>query len=144
MREEAPPPTVDPVVFHSQNCDFKALAFCSIYGMSGAINQDHNSVSADVSASSPASNLHLPVCLLSRFSRVCLFATLWTVACQAPLSVGFSRQEYWSVLPFPSPGGLPDLGSNLHPLCLLHWQGVSLPLSYLGSQSVTCSVTSNL
>ena len=34
--------------------------------------------------------------------------TPWTVALQAPLSVGFSRQEYWSGLPFPSPGGLPD------------------------------------
>ena len=35
-------------------------------------------------------------------------ATPWTVACQAPLSVGFSRQEYWSGLPFPSPGALHD------------------------------------
>ena len=35
---------------------------------------------------------------------------LWTVACQAPLSVGFFRQEYWSGLPFPSPGDLPDPG----------------------------------
>ena len=34
--------------------------------------------------------------------------TLWTVACRAPLSMGFSRQEYWNVLPFPSPGDLPD------------------------------------
>ena len=37
-------------------------------------------------------------------------ATPWTVACQAPLSMGFSRQEYWSGLPFPSPENLPDLG----------------------------------
>ena len=37
-------------------------------------------------------------------SHVWLFVTLWTVACQAPLSVGFPRQEYWSGLPFPSPG----------------------------------------
>ena len=37
-------------------------------------------------------------------------ATPWTVACQAPLSVGFSRQEYWSGLPLTSPGDLPDLG----------------------------------
>ena len=43
-------------------------------------------------------------------SRVWLLATPWTVACQAPLSVGFSRQEYWNGLPFPSPGDLPDLG----------------------------------
>ena len=43
-------------------------------------------------------------------SRVRLFATPWTVANQAPLSMGFSRQEYWSGLPFPSPGNLPDPG----------------------------------
>ena len=39
---------------------------------------------------------------------VCLFEILWTVARQAPLFMGFSRQEYWSGLPFPSPGHLPD------------------------------------
>ena len=39
-----------------------------------------------------------------------LFATPWTVACQASLSLGFSRQEYWSGLSFPSPGDLSDLG----------------------------------
>ena len=43
-------------------------------------------------------------------SRVHLFATPWTVAYQAPPSVGFSRQEYWSELPFPSPGDLPNPG----------------------------------
>ena len=43
-------------------------------------------------------------------SRVRLFVTPWTVAYQAPLSVRFSRQEYWSGLPFPSPGDLPDPG----------------------------------
>ena len=45
-------------------------------------------------------------------SRVWLFATPWTVAYQAPLSMGFSRQEYWSGLPFPSPGDLPDPGTE--------------------------------
>ena len=43
-------------------------------------------------------------------SRVQLFATPWTVAHHAPPSMGFSRQEYWSGLPFPSPGDLPDPG----------------------------------
>ena len=43
-------------------------------------------------------------------SRVRLFATLWTTVQQAPQSMGFSRQEYWSGLPFPSPGDLPDPG----------------------------------
>ena len=41
-------------------------------------------------------------------SRVRLFATPWTVAHQVPLSMGFPRQEYWSGLPFPSPGNFPD------------------------------------
>ena len=43
-------------------------------------------------------------------SHIQLFATPWTVAHQAPLSLEFSRQEYWSGLPFPSPGDLPDPG----------------------------------
>ena len=64
----------------------------------------------------------------SRFSCVPLFATLWTVADQAPLSMGFSRQEYWSGLPCPSPGALPDPGIEPASLWLLHWQVGSLPL----------------
>ena len=47
---------------------------------------------------------------MKSLSRVRLFATLRTVAYQAPLSMGFSRQEYWSGLPFPSPGDLPHPG----------------------------------
>ena len=58
------------------------------------------------------------------------FATPWTVAHQVPLSVGFPRQEYWSGLPFPSPGIFPTHGSHPH---LLHWQADPLTLSYLGS-----------
>ena len=51
------------------------------------------------------------VCLsVKSLSHVQLFATPWTVACQAPLSMGFSEQEYWSGLPFPSPGDLPNPG----------------------------------
>ena len=46
-------------------------------------------------------------------SRIRLFATSWTAACQTPPSMGFSRQESWSGLPFPSPGDLPDPGLNL-------------------------------
>ena len=50
------------------------------------------------------------VLILGHFSRVQLFAIPWIVAYQAPLSMGFSRQEYWSELPFPSPGDLPNPG----------------------------------
>ena len=54
--------------------------------------------------------------LLSRFIRVQLLATLWTVARQASLCIGFSRQEYWSGLPCPPPGNLPSPGIKLAPL----------------------------
>ena len=50
------------------------------------------------------------VVVVRSLSCVRLFATPWTVAYQAPLSMGFSRQEYWSGLPFPSPGDLPNPG----------------------------------
>ena len=56
-------------------------------------------------------------CVPSHFSRVQLFATLWTVACQAPLSKRFSKQEYRSGLPCPPPGDLPDLG--IEPVSLM-------------------------
>ena len=49
-------------------------------------------------------------CLLSHFSRVQLFVTLWTVAHQASLSIGFSRQGHWNGLPFPPPEDLPNPG----------------------------------
>ena len=50
------------------------------------------------------------VCLLSSSVMSDYFVTLWTVACQAPLSMGFSQQEYWSGLPFPPPRDLPGPG----------------------------------
>ena len=58
-------------------------------------------------------------------------AIAWTVVHQAPLSMEFSRQEYWSGLPFPSSGDLPDPG--IEPLGLLYWQTDSLPLSHQGN-----------
>ena len=57
-----------------------------------------------------SSNVLLPKVKVKSLSRVRLFVTQWTIAYQVPLSVGFSRQEYWSGLPFPSPGDLPDPG----------------------------------
>ena len=50
--------------------------------------------------------------MLSCFSHIQLFVALWTVAGQAPLSMGFSRQEYWDGLPLPAPGDLPDPGNE--------------------------------
>ena len=54
--------------------------------------------------------LHDNECMQNLFSHVWLFATLWTVAHQGPLSMGFSKQEYWSRLSCPPPGDLPDSG----------------------------------
>ena len=71
-------------------------------------------------------------CMLNRFSHVRLFATPWTVAYQAPLSMGFSRQEYWSGLPCPSPGDLPNLTTELASPAALALQVDSLPLSQWG------------
>ena len=59
-------------------------------------------------------------------------ATPWTVACQAPLSMGFSRQEYWSGLPFPSPGDLPDPGIKPGPPAL---QADALPSEPPGGEN---------
>ena len=81
-----------------------------------------------------ASWLIYPCCaVLSHFSSAWLFA-IPTVALQAPLSTGFSRQEYWSGLPCPSPEDLPDSGIEHRSLCLLHFMQILYPLSYLGNQ----------
>ena len=66
------------------------------------------------------------------------FVTPWTVSHQAPLSMKFSRQEYWSGLPFPSPGDLCKPGIKPTSPAL---QADSLPLSHLGSPSVTIPPT---
>ena len=69
-----------------------------------------------------------PCAHVQSLSRVQLFATLWTAACQVPLSMEFSRQEYQSELPCPPPGIFLTQGSKACVLCLLHGQTGSLPL----------------
>ena len=66
---------------------------------------------------------HVCACVLSCFSLVQLFMTLWAVAHQAPLSMGFSRQEYWSGLPCSFPGDLLDPGikPESHVSCIGRW-----------------------
>ena len=61
-------------------------------------------------------------------SHVQLSVTLWTIACQVPLDMGFSKQKYWSGVPFPFPGIFPTQGSNQTLLHLLHWQMDYLPV----------------
>ena len=65
----------------------------------------------------PVSSSRHASCMLSCFSCVLLFVTLWTVACQAPLSMGFSRPEHWSGLPCYPPGDLPVTG--IEPMSLM-------------------------
>ena len=79
--------------------------------------------------------------MLSHFIRVQLFATPWTVAHQAPLSMGFSRQEYWNGLPCLPPGDLPNPGIKPASPAL---QADSLPLSQLGILSTVSVNTYNL
>ena len=115
-------------------CLFAFLVWSSYLGCAGWIDSltslfhadDGNPLTGECMGSSfgpLAVGMAIPLCFKPRtvlrafivskvklLSRVWLFVTPWTVAYQAPLSMGFSRQEYWSGLPFPSPGDLPNPG----------------------------------
>ena len=89
------------------------------------------------------------VVVIQSFSCVCLFVTSWAVAPKAPLSMGFPRQEYYSKLPFPSPGYLPDLGIEPVSYALqedspLNHQGSSMltliPNNYFTQMATHCSI----
>ena len=69
--------------------------------------------------------------LMLMLCRVQLFVTLWTVIHQTPLSMGFSRQDYWSGLPFPSPGDLPNIGIKPASPESPALQADSLPFSHI-------------
>ena len=75
----------------------------------------------------PTSETYSEFSCAQSLSRVLLFAIPWTIAHQAPMAMGFPRQEYWSWLPFPSPGAFPTQGSNPHFFHPRHWQACSLP-----------------
>ena len=93
--------------------------------------------------------LHVPgtwlVSVLSCFSCVWLYVTPWTLARQAPLSIGFLRHEYWSGLPFPSPGTLPDpvIKPTSSRLLHRHWQAGSWPLAPPGNPWRVYMISSN-
>ena len=100
-----------------RNEDAKSTTTWISHSGSGEIN---NSISNDVCAQS--------------LSGVWLHVTPWTVACQAPLTVRFFRQEYWSGLPHSPPGNLPNPGTELSsPACLLHCRLILLLLGHQGS-----------
>ena len=84
--------------------------------------------------SSFCASSHLPV--ISHFSQVRLCETLWTVARQAPLTMEFSRQEYWSGLPCPSPGDLPNPGIKSASLTSLALTFFTTSATWLGPSSI--------
>ena len=88
-------------IYKTENLTFSSL-FYSIHFSS--IQNIH----MVMQTSSPSISRTETVCVLNHFGCARLSVTLWAVACQAPLSTKFSRQEYWSGLPFPSLGDLPD------------------------------------
>ena len=91
----------------------------------GRHEQDHDEYRGDIQPST----VHMCAFVLSHFSRVRLFATLWTVACQTPLSMGFSRQEYWSGLPYLPLGDLSNSGIQVTFLMSPVLAGVFSPTS---------------
>ena len=81
--------------------------------------------------------VYVCVCVCcAMLSCVRLFGTTWTIACQAPLSMEFSRQEQWIGLPFPPPGDLPDPGIEPMSLSSPALAGRSLPLHHLCQQTI--------
>ena len=95
-------PSIFPTVLHESHWPWKTGI---LYYSSKCLPTIHRSFFATRIQSSSSG-----VCVLRRFSFVWLFVIPWTVASQAPLSMGFSRQEYWNGLPCPPPGDLPDPG----------------------------------
>ena len=73
-------------------------------------------------------------------SRIQLFVTLWTIAHQAPLSMGFSRQEYWSELLFPLPGYLPNPGTEPKSPMSLALQQILYHLSHQGNNTTAINI----
>ena len=112
------PPGIEPVSLMSPavtggffNCS------CHLGSPSDLLFMKWKHMSMDLSENIHSNFVENSLKMLSRFSCVWLFGTPWTVAHQALLSMGFSRQEYWSGLPFPSPGDLLDTG--MEPMSLM-------------------------
>ena len=79
----------------------------------------------------------MPICMLSHFSSVWLFASLWNVAHQVPLSMGFSRQEYWSGSSCPPPRHLPHPGTEPASLMSIAFAGGFFTLALPGKPLTT-------
>ena len=104
---------------------FQLCRFCSALPCGILVPQGIKPPSSEAQSLNHWTTRKSPVLVLSCFSCVRLLETLWTLAHQSPLSMGFSRQEYWSGMPFLLPGALPR--DRTYVSCLLHWQVGSLP-----------------
>ena len=106
-------------------------------GVPGAVQWSHLGLGLPGNEPGLSGSVSLSIVCISCSVVSQLFATPWTVAHQATLSVGFLRQEYWGGLSCLPPGIFPTNGSNLHLLRLLHWQEDSLPLAPPGQPPPT-------
>ena len=88
----------------------------------------------------PSSFVFVHACMLCVCAQSCLTGTPWTAALQAPLSMEFSRPEYWSRLPFPSPGDLLDPGIKSTSFVSPALEADSSPLCHLGRSPLLCGV----
>ena len=107
------------------SCSDRWVLYCSCHlgSPSNLLFMKWKHMSRDLSENVHSDFVENSLKMLRRFSRVRLFGTPWTVVHQAVLSMGFSRQEYWTGLPFPSPGDLPDPGMEpmSHVSCIGGW-----------------------
>ena len=124
------------VLFASQKFNFYMVPFIYLFFFACTFAlylRTHCITQSDSSKSLMVLALTSMICVCAQsLSCVWLFAAPQTVACQAPLPMGFSRQECWGEVPFPTPGDLTNSGSNPCLLHLLHWQADSLPLMTTG------------
>ena len=107
------------------SCEAQALGHVGFFFLNKVFNSD-NSCLYSFTVTRALAYVILHACVLSHVSHVQLCTTLWTAACQPPLSKGFSKQEYWSGLPCPPSGNDPGIESVSH--TNLHWQSGSLLL----------------
>ena len=133
-----------PVFLPGESQGLGSLVGCHLWG-SHRVGHDWSDLAATVAGAWRNAAALWPFSAIATFkvclwlSRVWFFATLWTVACQAPVSMEFLRQEYWSGYPFYSPGDLPDPGIKPRSLTL-H----CLPSNYQGSPEKVCWWTFNI
>ena len=156
-RDGSPPGSPIPGILQVRTLEWVAISFSNAWKWKvkseSEVAQSCPTLSDPMDCSPPGSSIHrifqarvlewgaiafsiICLLLISCFSHVWLFATPWTLAHQAPLSIGFSRREYWRELPYSIPG---DFLTQRLKLCLLYCRQFLYPWSHCGSPYVfTC------